>query len=288
MRVALFILWCVHLLPLRVVHAIGNSLGSLLFHWGRRRVTLINLQKCFPNKTEAEREAIGRGVFQHLASATLDLGRLWYAPVDEAISHVKIIDKHFMDEWRGKVPVIVLAPHFVGLDIGGARFSYEYPEAFSMYSEQKSEVFDQALRRARLRFGKPLLVTRSQGLRPVLKALKEKKPFYYLPDMDFGAKDAAFVDFFGIKTATVTALSRLCEITGAKVVPLITKQTETGYEARFYPAWDNYPSGDADADARRMNEFLEERILEMPDQYFWVHKRFKTRPPGEASFYDTP
>ena len=286
MRVALFILWCMRWLPIAAVRTIGNFLGSLLFHWGRRRVTLINLAKCFPHKTEIEREAIGRGVFQHLSSATLDLGRLWYAPVDDAISHVKLIDKQYMDEWRGKVPVIVLAPHFVGLDIGGARFSYEYPEAFSMYSEQKSKVFDNALRSARLRFGKPLLVTRNQGLRPVLKALKEKKPFYYLPDMDFGAKDAAFVDFFGNKTATVTALSRLCEITGAKVIPLVTRQTETGYEAAFYPAWKNYPSDDAEEDARRMNAFLEERILEMPDQYFWVHKRFKTRPPGEASFYN--
>lgn len=273
-------------LPTRAVHGIGNALGGLLFHWGRRRVTLINLGLCFPDKPEREREQIGRGVFQRLAGATLDLGRLWYAPVDEAISHVKLIDQHYMDEWRGKVPVIVLAPHFVGLDIGGARFSAAYPEAFSMYSEQKNKVFDAALRRARLRFGEPLLVTRQQGLRPVLKALKERKPFYYLPDMDFGAKDAVFVDFFGIKTATVTALSRLCQITGAKVVPLITRQTADGYEARFYPAWENYPTDDAEADARRMNAFLEERIREMPDQYFWVHKRFKTRPEGEANFYD--
>jgi KDO2-lipid IV(A) lauroyltransferase len=154
-----------------------------------------------------------------------------------------------------------------------------------MYSEQKNKVFDQALRRARKRFNNATLITRQQGLRPVLKALKEKRPFYYLPDMDFGAKDAVFVDFFGIKTATVTAMSRLCGITGAKVVPLVTRQTPDGYEARFYPAWDNYPSGDAHADARRLNAFLEERISEMPDQYFWVHKRFKTRPPGEPSFY---
>jgi Kdo2-lipid IVA lauroyltransferase/acyltransferase len=286
MRLALFVLWLMRWLPTRAVHGIGNVLGGLLFHWGRRRVTLINLRLCFPDKTEREREHIGRGVFQRLAGATLDLGRLWYAPVEEAISHVKLIDKHHMDLWRGKVPVIVLAPHFVGLDIGGARFSAAYPEAFSMYSEQKNKVFDAALRRARLRFGEPLLVTRQQGLRPVLKALKEKKPFYYLPDMDFGAKDAVFVDFFGIKTATVTALSRLCQITGAKVVPLITRQTADGYEARFYPAWENYPTGDAEADARRMNAFLEERVREMPDQYFWVHKRFKTRPEGEANLYD--
>jgi KDO2-lipid IV(A) lauroyltransferase len=273
-------------LPIRVVAAIGRALGSLLFHWGRKRVTLINLAKCFPDKAPGERAAIGRGVFQNLARATLDLGRLWYAPLPKAIAHVTLADRHYMDAWRGKVPIIVLAPHFVGLDIGGARFSYEYPEAFSMYSEQKNKVFDAALRRARQRYNNADLITRQQGLRPVLKALKQNRPFYYLPDMDFGAKDAVFADFFGVKTATVTALSRLCEITGAKVIPLVTRQTESGYEARFYPAWENYPSGDAAADARRMNAFLEERIRDMPDQYFWVHKRFKTRPPGEPNFYD--
>jgi KDO2-lipid IV(A) lauroyltransferase len=286
MRIALLLLWVMRWLPVRWVASIGNALGSMLFHWGRRRVTLVNLALCFPEKTPAEREQIGRGVFQHLARATLDLGRVWYAPVDEALSHVQLLDSHHLDALRGKVPVIILAPHFVGLDIGGARFSQAYPEAFSMYSEQKNKTFDAALRRARLRFGKPLLVTRQQGLRPVLKALKQNKPFYYLPDMDFGAKDALFVDFFGIKAATVAALARMCEITGARVVPLVTRQTADGYEARFYPAWENYPSTDPAADARRMNAFLEQRIAEMPDQYFWVHKRFKTRPPGEANLYE--
>jgi KDO2-lipid IV(A) lauroyltransferase len=286
MRLVLFLLWCLRWLPPAWVRALGRGLGSLLFHWGRRRVTLINLKACFPEKTDAERERIGRGVFQSLGRSTLELGRLWYAPVDLALAPIRMVDKQFMDQWRGIKPVIVLAPHFVGLDIGGAKFSREYPEAFSMYSEQKNKVFDQALRRARKRYSDATLITRQQGLRPVLKALKEKRPFYYLPDMDFGAKDAAFVDFFGIKTATVTALSRLCEITGAKVVPLVTRQTDDGYEARFYPAWENFPSGDPDADARHMNAFLEDRIREMPDQYFWVHKRFKTRPPGEPNFYD--
>jgi len=285
MRLVLLLLWYLRWLPPSTVAALGRGLGSLLFHWGRRRVTLINLRACFPDLPEAERVRIGRGVFQNLARSTLELGRLWYAPVEVAMANVKLVDRQYMDQWRGVTPVIVLAPHFVGLDIGGAKFSQAYPEAFSMYSEQKNKVFDRALRRARKRFSDATLITRQQGLRPVLKALKEKKPFYYLPDMDFGAKDAVFVDFFGIKTATVTALSRLCEITGARVVPLVTRQTADGYEARFYPAWEGFPSGNAEADARRMNEFIEQRIGEMPDQYFWVHKRFKTRPPGEAGFY---
>ena len=285
MRLVLVLLWCLRWLPPGWVAAMGRVLGSLLFHWGRRRVTLINLKLCFPGKSDEERERIGRGVFQNLARSALELGRVWYAPVELALANVALVDKHHFETWRGNKPVIVLAPHFVGLDIGGARFSQEYPEGFSMYSEQKNKVFDEALRRARKRFSDATLITRRQGLRPVLKALKEKRSFYYLPDMDFGPKDAVFVDFFGVRTATVTAMSRLCEITGAKVVPLVTRQTADGYEARFYPAWDDFPTDDPLADARRLNAFLEERILEMPDQYFWVHKRFKTRPPGESSFY---
>ena len=285
MRAVLLFLWCLRWLPQSWVAAMGRGLGSLLFRFGRRRVTLINLRLCFPEKTENECELVGRGVFQNLARSTLELGRVWYGPVDDALANVKLLDKHHFDIWRGQVPVIVLAPHFVGLDMGGTRFSQEYPEVFSMYSEQKNKVFDRALRRARQRFNNATLITRQQGMRPVLKALKAKQPFYYLPDMDFGAKDAVCVDFFGVKTATVTAMSRLAGITGAKIVPLVTRQTADGYEARFYPAWEDYPTSDAEADARRLNAFLEERILEMPDQYFWVHKRFKTRPPGEPSFY---
>ena len=285
MRLVLLLLWCLRWLPRRLVSAMGRILGAGLFHWGRRRVTLINLKLCFPAMTEAERVRIGRGVFQNLARSTLELGRVWYGPVKDALANVKLVDKHHIDVWRGKAPIIVLAPHFVGLDMGGTRFSQEYPEVFSMYSEQKNKVFDRALRRARQRFNNATLITRQQGLRPVLKALKAKKLFYYLPDMDFGAKDAVFVDFFGVKTATVTAMSRLAEISGAKIIPLVTRQTADGYEARFYPAWEDFPTGDAEADARRLNVFLEQRIVEMPDQYFWVHKRFKTRPPGEPSFY---
>ncbi|MBL8521393.1 MAG: lipid A biosynthesis lauroyl acyltransferase [Betaproteobacteria bacterium] len=286
MRLVLLLLWCLRWLPRTWVRAMGRALGSALFHIGRRRVTLINLRACLPEKTEAERIAIGREVFRNLSASALELGHLWYAPVDEAIAVVEPVDFHFIDAWHGKAPVIVLAPHFAGLEFAGARFSHHYPTGFSMYSVQKNTVFDRALRRARQRWNGAELVTRQQGLRPVLKALKAGRPFYYLPDMDFGARDTVFADFFGIPTATVTALSRICRITGAKVVPMIARMTATGYEARCYPAWDNFPSGDDVADARRMNAFLEERIREMPGQYFWVHKRFKTRPPGEPGFYD--
>ena len=119
----------------------------------------------------------------------------------------------------------------------------------------------------------------------MVRALKNGLPFYYLPDQDFGAKDALFVPFFGIPAATVTALPRIAKLARAAVVPCVTRQTRDGYVLRFYPAWENYPSGDLADDTRRMNAFIEDRVREMPEQYFWLHKRFKTRPAGEARYY---
>jgi KDO2-lipid IV(A) lauroyltransferase len=117
--------------------------------------------------------------------------------------------------------------------------------------------------------------------------MKANMPFIYPPDQDQGIKDGAFIPFFGIPAATMASVPRIALMTGAKVVPSITRMLpdSQGYVLTFYPAWENYPSGDDIADARRMNEFIEQRVLEMPEQYFWVHKRFKTRPEGEKKFY---
>jgi KDO2-lipid IV(A) lauroyltransferase len=109
--------------------------------------------------------------------------------------------------------------------------------------------------------------------------------FYFLPDMDFGPRDAIFVPFFGVPAATVTALGRLAKLSGASVVPVITVQHPTSYELVIHSPWENFPTGDIEADVRRMNAFIEDRVREHPEQYFWAHKRFKTRPPGEPSPY---
>jgi KDO2-lipid IV(A) lauroyltransferase len=155
----------------------------------------------------------------------------------------------------------------------------------SLYAHQKNPTLDRILLRSRTRF-RDNIVSRQQGLRKALRWIKEGIPFYYLPDMDFGPKGSMFVPFFGVSAATVRGLPYIARTTGARVVPCVTRMLPAGgYVARFYPAWDGYPSGDDDADVRRMNAFIEERVLEMPEQYHWLHKRFKTRPEGEARFY---
>ena len=116
--------------------------------------------------------------------------------------------------------------------------------------------------------------------------MKPGVPVFYLPDLDYGKRDSAFIPFFGIPTATITGLSRLAKITGAVVLPLVVEQLKDGYITKIMPAWENFPTDDPVADAIRMNEFIEAEIRKLPAQYYWVHKRFKSRPEGEPSFYD--
>ena len=156
-----------------------------------------------------------------------------------------------------------------------------------MYSKQKNPLLDRLLLQGRRRFNTPRLFSRQDSVRSVVKAVRDGMPFYYLPDMDFGARDSIFVPFFGVLAATITGVSRLARLADARVVPAVTRQLPgcQGYVLTFYPAWENFPSEDVAADTRRVNAFIEERVLEMPEQYYWLHKRFKTRPAGEQRLY---
>ena len=279
-------------LPLSVTRAFGAALGTVLFYVAadRRRVARINLRACFPQMPERERRSLAHAHFRAFTQALLDRGLIWWGSKARIEAHVKWVDLHLFEEAAAAGPVIVLAPHFVGLDAGGIRFSM-LMHAISMYSHQKNKVLDDAILAARSRFNKPILLSRQDGMRPAVRAMRRGLSFYYLPDMDFGARDAAFVPFFGINAATITAPARLARITRARVVPCVTRMTPGGYEVRFYPAWTDFPDRDDDTPttlaraARRMNAFIEDRVREMPAQYLWTHKRFKSRPPGEAKFY---
>ena len=283
---AVFLLWLLHFLPMRWIAALGAGLGALLYRFGRGHVTRVNLGLCFPEMPEAERDALGLRHFKMLGRNAVELSIMVWGSERQLLEliHVEGLE-HLKAAADGGHPVIALAPHFIGLNMGGIRVAYEYPGTSSIYSRQKNPVLDRLFLKARTRFGNPHLVSRQEGLRSVIRAIKSGKPFYFLPDMDFGIRDAIFSPFFGVPTATITALPRLARLTGAVVVPIITHQAGDGYVARFYPAWENYPTGDLEADVRRMNAFIEERVREIPEQYFWAHKRFKTRPPGEANPY---
>jgi KDO2-lipid IV(A) lauroyltransferase len=285
-NLGVLVLWLTHFLPMRWIGAIGSGLGWLLYQFGRGHVTRVNLGLCFPGMPEAERDALGLRHFRMLGRNAVELSIMVWGSERQLLELIQVEGiEHLHAAAAGGQPVIALAPHFIGLNMGGIRVAHEYPGTSSIYSRQKNPVLDAVFLKARTRFGNPHLVSRQEGLRSVIRVIKSGKPFYFLPDMDFGIRDAIFSPFFGVPTATITALPRLAKLTGAKVVPVITRQEGRGYVARFYPAWEEYPSGDLEADVRRMNAFIEERVREMPEQYFWAHKRFKTRPPGEANPY---
>ncbi len=280
-------MWLLHFLPLPLLARVGESLGMLFYALGRerRRVCLLNLERCFPDLSADERAALAKRHFRALGRSLLERGILWWSPRESILSLVRLKGFEYLRALRGK-PVILLAPHFVALDTGFARLACEI-DAASIYSRQKSDAMNRVLLAGRTRFGKQRLFSRQEGVRPALAALKLGLPFYYLPDQDYGPRDAIFVPFFGVPAATITGLSRLSRLAGASVVPCVTRMLPDGegYEVACYAAWEDFPTEDAAADTRRMNAFIEERVKEMPEQYLWTHKRFKTRPPGERRWY---
>lgn len=284
-RLGLGLLWLLHWLPLRVLGVLGGGLGWLLY-WlvpTRRHIVRVNLGLCFPQLSAREKSALARRHFMAIGRYIVELGVWWWAPAERIQRLVKVEHGERLETYRGR-PVIIFAPHFVGLDAGGIRLSIDY-DIVSMYTRAKNKAFDEALRQGRLRFGRTKLVARHEGVKKVLRPLKEGRLFYYLPDMDYGASDAVFVPFFGIPAATITGLARLSKLTGAPVIPVITRRCGDHYVASVGEPWADYPSDDPLADARRMNAYLEAEILKSPEQYYWLHRRFKTRPPGEPRFY---
>jgi KDO2-lipid IV(A) lauroyltransferase len=279
------------LLPMPVIAAISGPLSTLGW-WlarSRRRVALTNLRLCFPDMTETEREAIARQHFRAYMQAALEHGFLWNANAERIRDYVTLHDEQQWKQFRegdNLRPVIWLCPHFLGLDACAIRISVD-TSGCSLYSEQSNPDLDQMMLAGRTRFGESKIIARTEGVKPIIRAMKSGLPFYYLPDMDFGVRDSVFVPFFGVKAATITGVSRLAKLTGAAVVPVIATQRPhgRGYDVRFYPAWENFPSGDDAADARRVNAFIEDRVQENIPQYLWTHKRFKTRPPNEPGVY---
>jgi Kdo2-lipid IVA lauroyltransferase/acyltransferase len=279
--------WLGSSLSPRTLALVGRGVGTLAYQLAgsRRRITLTNLRLCFPTQSEDAHRALAKAHFRAYGQSMLEHAFLWHGSREAIRAYVRFSDEQHWLAHRGKRPIIWLCPHFVGLDHAGIRITCDYLGA-SMYSVQSNPEIDAMIREGRERFGNAVLFSRQDGIRSVVRELKKGTPFFYLPDMDFGARDSVFVPFFGVKAATITGLSRLCALTKAVVVPVIARQSKAGgYDAQFYPAWDNFPSGDDEADAIRLNTFIEARVLEAPEQYLWTHRRFKTRPPGENSVY---
>jgi len=209
----------------------------------------------------------------------------WWTPTDKLILLFQLQGKEYLDAALAKGKgVILLSAHFTTLEIGGRLLAINTP-FHVLYRSHKNPLFEAIMHQARsTHFEKAIP---RNDMRGMIKSLKANTPVWYAPDQDFGRKNAVFVPFFNIPAATITSTSRLAKITGAQVVPFFQQRLphDQGYQLNLLPALDNFPCGDDKIDTRRINEIIEQQIRKQPEQYLWVHRRFKTRPEGESGLY---
>ncbi|MDD2919217.1 lipid A biosynthesis acyltransferase [Rhodoferax sp.] len=285
-RFLLFLMRAMAPLPLAWVRALGTLLGWVLYGIvaSRRHVVQANLRLCFPHLDAAQVRALSRRVFVRVAQAWLDRSWLWHGSPITVRARLKITGA--TNQLTGSGPVVIFAPHFVGMDAGGTALMQQLSlHITTIYTNQSNKVVDAWIREGRQRFGAITLFGRIDGVKAIVTSLRHGEPLYLLPDMNFGPQESLFVPFYGISAATVPSLSRFARLGRAKVVPVVTRMTTEGYEVQVFPAWENFPTNDLVADTAFMNARLQTYIDTMPDQYYWVHKRFKDRPPGEPAIY---
>lgn len=273
--------WLLHLLPHRIIIQLGNALGYLLYYLVKKpkHLAFVNLSLCFPDLSKKEKHRLIRQNFQYFCSAILEYGTLLFASPNKIRQFIKVEGYEHYEAVQDR-PLIVFTPHFSGLDIGGVRLSMLHQVA-AIYAKQKNPHIEAFFLRVRTRFNQPLLFRRGDGIWPILRALRSKRILYYLPDQDLGDKgNAYFVPFFATQASTIDALSRIAKAAKATILPTVCRRENGHYVLRYYPAWENFPTEDIQVDIKRMNAFIEERILETPAQYLWVQKRFKTQADG--------
>jgi Kdo2-lipid IVA lauroyltransferase/acyltransferase len=280
-RIALDMVRLLGYLPLAWVRALGAVLGVVLYLGvpSRRRVVWTNLSLCFPHWSRSDIRRCALRTFVYFAQAWLDRGWLWHGAPHTTLQRLQLTGA--VEELAGDAPTVIFAPHFVGMDAGWTALTQQLPRTLTtIYTDQANPISDAWILKGRQRYGGAHLFGRIDGVKSIMAALKMGMPLYLLPDMNFGPEESVFVPFYGVAAATVPSLSRFAKLARAKVVPVVTRMTPSGYEVQVLPAWQDFPSADAVADTALMNLRLQGYIDAMPAQYYWVHKRFKDRPNG--------
>ncbi|MGB1905865.1 MAG: lipid A biosynthesis acyltransferase [Spongiibacter sp.] len=268
-------------LPQRVNYRLGKALGELFYRFAprRRHIAATNLRHCMPELDHKAQKALLRKTMQDQGIGLMETLRCWFTPIDRLGIELELVgEEHLQDDGQG---IIVLGTHFTSLDVSGALVASRFP-ADSFYRKHKNPVLEHVFSRARARYGEPI---HRRDVKRALKRLRQGHRLFYLPDQDYGIKSAEFVPFFGVPAATTIATSTLAKGGRARVVYIQQQRLNQGRRFRLVAIPLAIPSDDPAADARLINATLEENIRLVPEQYMWVHRRFKTRPPGAEKLY---
>jgi Kdo2-lipid IVA lauroyltransferase/acyltransferase len=276
------------LIPYGITARFGDGLGWLLYQVPshRKRIVHINLSLCFPEWTPERRKEVAQKHFRHAIRSYVERSVQWFGSAKklekliQVDSEVDLLDPDMP-------PTLLLGFHFVAIEAASVWINYSlHRPCGSLYQPMSNKTLDDIAKKQRGRFDAEM-ASRADSARIVLRWLRDRKPVMLGADMDYGMRNSTFVPFFGVEACTLTAVGRLAKTGHAQIMPFVGEVLPNykGYRLKVFKPWANYPTGDDAADARRMNAFLEEQVRLMPEQYYWVHKRFKTRPPGEPSFY---
>ncbi len=273
-------------LPFTLQVFLGKGIGKLLYPLLSRfrKIALINVARCFPDKNIEQVESLVKQNFEAIGISIFETANAYFGKDDKIQKLITIHNEHHLtDALEKKQGVILLAAHFMPLMLGSRALLLKHTIA-NIYRPQDNQLFDEVMRKGFVDNGAVMIKT--LDTRSMMKAVKNGLPIWYAPDQDLGEKNSVFAPFFDIQTATVAATARLAKDKNTVVIPYFFIRTTTGYEMSFEPPIKNYPSDDAIADASKTNKILQDQILKAPEQYLWIHKRFKTRPKGEQSFYE--
>ncbi|OMG68737.1 lipid A biosynthesis lauroyl acyltransferase [Stutzerimonas balearica] len=283
------LLWLLVQLPYAALLRLGRVLGALMYRvaGSRRRIARRNLELCFPALDEAARERLLKDNFASTGIAFFEMAMSWWWPRArlQRLAHIEGLEHLQAAQAEGR-GVILMALHFTTLEIGAALLGQRHT-IDGMYREHKNPLFDYIQRRGRERHNLDASAIEREDVRGMLKVLRAGRAIWYAPDQDYGRKQSLFVPLFGIPAATVTATTKFARLGRALVLPFTQERLAdgSGYRLVIHPPLADFPGESEEADCLRINRWVEQAVSATPEQYLWAHRRFKTRPEGEASLY---
>lgn len=275
-------------LPYAMQLFIGRRLGDLMYGLlpRRRRIVQRNLELCFPELEAKRRHRLLRRCFQSVGISVMEAAFSWWGSETRLKKLYRLEgEEHLQHALLQGKGALLLGGHYTTLEISGRFLAFHTNDLQPIYKPAHNQLFNALMVDSRSRLFDKLLFNRE--FRTILRGLKDNKVVWYAPDQDFSRGKYVFAPFMGIPATSLTMTSRLAKSSGAPVLPFYSQRLpgSEGYLIKLLPPLSNFPSGDDIADATRINEAIEQQVMRAPEQYLWLHRRFKTRPPGEKDLY---
>lgn len=282
------LMWLLAQLPLRAQWWLGKGVGELAWRLipRRRHIAEVNIRLCFPELNAQQQRTLVRRAFHSNGIGILEIGLAWFRKPERFLKHTRVHGLEHLETalQRGR-GILALGGHYSSLDLCGTLATC-FAEADVMQRDHNNPLLNAFMTRARERhYGMALS---ARDLRGLLRRLRKNRTVWYATDQDYGRKGIVFAPFFGIETASITATSRIAERSGCAVLPFshFRRIDGLGYDIYFQAPLENFPSGDDLADATLVNATIEREVRRHPEQYLWMHRRFKTRPtPDDPDLY---